>query len=172
MYFFQWSAPWRRGRADLAVTLPRTGCVNWHVARWVATIKGACATVPFFPSYPGEFFFIIGISNLYLLFINFGILCVCHWKVHFLPLLTKEFARYNLTSFVCCKEILQTFCLKKNKDITRQIHFLSRLISFRDKHTLNPFLPDRKNIFRKKICFSRKYKHFWVVIFPFSPWST
>lgn len=56
--FFQWSAPWRRGRADLAVTLPRTGCVNWHVARWVATIKGACATVPFFPSYPGEFFFL------------------------------------------------------------------------------------------------------------------
>lgn len=160
MYFFQWSAPWRRGRADLAVTLPRTGCVNWHVARWVATIKGAkCATVLFFPSYPEEFFFFfIGISNLFLLFINnFGILFVCHWKVHFLPLLTKEFARYvpgnNLTSFVCCKEILQTFCLKKNKDITRQIHFLSRLISCRDKHTLNPFLPERKNIFRKKSVF-------------------
>lgn len=72
-------------------------------------------------------------------------------------LTSKEFARYmpgnNLTSFVCCKEILQTFCLKKNKDITRQIHFLSRLISFRDKHTLNPFLPERKNIFRKKSVF-------------------
>lgn len=106
-----------------------------------------------------SFFLYIGISNLFLLFINFGILFVCHWKVHFLPLLTKEFARYvpgnfYLTSFVCCKEILQTFCLKKNKDITRQIHFLSRLISFRDKHTLNPFLPDRKNIFRKNLFFS------------------
>lgn len=155
MYFFQWSAPWRRGRADLAVTLPRTGCVNWHVARWV--IKGAkCATVLFFPSYPEEFFFFIEI-NLFLLFINFGILFVCHWKVHFLPLLTKEFARYvpgnNLTSFVCCKEILQTFFLKKNKDIIRQIHFLSRLISCRDRHTLNPSLLDRKNIFRKKYVF-------------------
>lgn len=32
----------------------------------------------------------------------------------------------NLTSFVCCKEILQTFCLKKNKDIIRQIHFFKQ----------------------------------------------
>lgn len=73
-------------------------------------------------------------------------------------LTSKEFARYvpgnNLTSFVCCKEILQTFCLKENKDIIRQIHFLSRLISCSDKHTLNPFLPERKNIFRKNLFFS------------------
>lgn len=105
-----------------------------------------------------SFFFFIGISNLFLLFINFGILFVCHWKVHFLPLLTKEFARYlpgnNLTSFVCCKEILQTFCLKKNMDIIRQIHFLSRLISCRDKHTLNPFYQKEKTFLEKNLFFS------------------